>query len=127
MSRKNTLEYQLLTDQSLAASFISPVTLVQNLDNCSYQITIATSDSIGTFAVEASNNYNINEPTNNVSDSGDWAALDLGGIPAANGANDVILINLNQLPFKAIRVTYTSTTPGTGTCDVKLFAKQLGG
>jgi len=127
MARKNTLEYPLLTDKSLSTSFISPVTIVKNLDNCSYQITITTSDSIGTFAVEASNNYESNEITNDVTYSGDWAPLDIGGVPVANGSNDVILIDLNQLPFKAIRVSYTTSTPGTGTCDMKLIARQIGG
>lgn len=127
MSRKNTLEYPLLTGQSLAASFTSPVTVVKNLDNVSYQINITTSDSTGTFAVEASNDYNISEVTNDVVSSGNWAALNIGGSPVAAAANDVILINLNQLPFKAVRITYTPSVAGTGTCDMKLVAKQLGG
>jgi hypothetical protein len=126
MARKNTLEFPVLTGQSLAGDFTSPVTDVRNLDNCSYQIVVVTSDDAGTFSVEASNDYE-RAITGDVTDPGTWAALPLGGIPTIASAADIILINLNQLPFKAIRVTYTSTTAGTGTCDIKLVAKQIGG
>lgn len=127
MARKNILETQLLSGRSLASSFTGPVTVVQNLDNISYQIDITTSNSTGTFVVEASDNYDSNEITNAVTDSGTWAALPLGGTPTVAGANDIILINLNQLPFKAVRVRYISTVAGTGTCNLEIVAKQIGG
>jgi len=124
--RKNVLQYQVANDKSLATSFVSDPTIIKFLDNCSYQINITTSDSSGTFAVEASNDYSYNQTTNSVINPGTWVAVDLeGGIPYAAGANDSILIDLNQLPFNAIRVKYTSSVAGTGTCDIFLNAKQL--
>lgn len=127
MARKNTLEYPLALAQSMSANYTTAVTDVRNLDNCSYQISFTTTSSIGSFAVEASNDYDLNEITNVQTSAGTWAELPLGGTPTANAANDVIIINLNQLPFKAIRLRYTSSTPGTGVMAIKLVCKQLGG
>jgi hypothetical protein len=125
MARKNTLEFPVLIAEPLAASFISPVTDVRNLDNCSYQINLTTASATGSFSIEASNDYE-KAITGDVTNPGTWAALPIGGTPVAAAANDIILVNLNQLPFKAIRVVYTATA-GSGTCDIKLVAKQIGG
>lgn len=128
MARKNTLEYTLLEAQPLDAAFESPVTLVKQLDNCSYQINITNTTSTGFFVVQASNDYGINEITNDITFAGTWADLPLGGTPTLQASNDTILINLNQLPFKAIRIVYVPNAPGgDGLCDIKLFCKQIGG
>jgi hypothetical protein len=128
MARKDVIRTEILSSQSLSSSFNGPATIVRNLDNCSYQINITTVDSVGTFTVQGSNDYNVSEPTNVVSNVGNWVSLTLGGgAPFVNAANDNIIIDLNQIPFNALRVIYTSQTPGTGTCNVWLVAKQLGG
>jgi hypothetical protein len=129
MARKNTLVYQLAAAQSLAANFISPVTVVRFMDNCSYQINVTTTNSTGTFAVEVSDDYAVNEASNNVvTNPGNWAALTLaGGTPTVAAANDVIVINLNQLPFNAMRLHYTSTIAGTGVADIFIVNKEIGG
>ncbi len=126
MARKNTLKYQLLTGQSLATSFISPVTFIRNTDNVSYQIDVFTSDSTGTFSVQVSDDYSLNE-ANVVVNPGTWVTLTLSGVPTVSAANDVIGISLNQLPYDAIRLAYTETTPGTGTCNAIITSKQIGG
>lgn len=127
MARKDTLVYKVATAQSLSASFQSPATVVKQLDNCSYQINVNTTDSTGTFSVQGSDDYAVSEPTNVVTNVGHWIDLPLGGTPVSSAAVDQILINLNQIPFYALRVTYTSSTAGTGTCDIIMVAKQLGG
>lgn len=127
MARKNVLIYQLEDAKTMGASFTTSPTLVKYLDNCAYQINFTTSDAVGIFEVEASLDYSVNEVTNSVENSGTWVALDLsGGTPFAASANDQILINLNQLPFNAIRVKYTRTS-GTGACDIFIMARQIGG
>lgn len=126
MSRKNTLKYPLLIGQSLAASFISPVTFIRNTDNVSYQINTFTSTSTGTFTVQVSNDYAVSQD-NTVTNPGTWVSLTLSGIPVAQASSDNIGISLNQLPYDAIRLSYTSTIAGTGTCDVTLTSKQIGG
>lgn len=127
MSRKNTLYKKIASAQSLAASFNSEPTLIKYLDNCSYQINVTTTNSIGSFAVQASNDYKVDEVDNIASASGNWVTLTLSGTPSVNAANDSIIIDLRQLPFNAIRITYTASTPGTGVCDIFIHDKQVGG
>jgi hypothetical protein len=127
MSRKNVNIYPLALSQSLGASFTTAPTLIKYMDNCAYQINATTSDAIGTFAVEASLDYATNEVTNLVTNAGNWIALTLaGGTPSLASANDNIMINLNELPFNAIRLVYTRTS-GTGTMSVYIMTKQMGG
>jgi hypothetical protein len=126
MARKDTVRTQLQAGQSLAAAFFSPATMIRNLDNVSYQINVTTTDSAGTFSVQVSNDYD-KTYTGDVDNAGNWANLVLSGIPAVAGTNTVIVVNLNQLPFNAIRLAYTPGTAGTGHADVWLVAKQIGG
>lgn len=129
MARKNILRQELSSSQSLAASFQSTPTIITYLDNCSYQINVITTNSTGTFSIQGSVDYATRtqeEPGN----TGNWIDLPLGGssvAPVAAAANDSILINLNQVPFNALRVSYVSTISGTGTCEIWLLDKQLGG
>lgn len=128
MSRKNTLRYSIVEDQSLSANFESPITLIPRLDNCSYQINITTTDSIGTFYLQGSNDFE-KDVEGNVVNPGSWVDLPLGGdtsAPIANAANDSILIDINQVPFNALRIRYSASTPGTGTCDIWFNGRMLG-
>lgn len=127
MSRKNSLVTQLLPiNQSLSASFTSAPTVIRELDNCSYQINISTVDSTGTFNIQSSDDYHVSEPGNVVTNPGTWVNLPLSNAIVAAGANDTILVSLNQLPFYAVRVSYTSTIAGTGTCNIFITDKMLG-
>lgn len=126
MARKNTLLYPVL-NQSLAASFTSTPTIITYLDNISIQINITTTNSTGTFSIQGSNDYARTEPSDVVSNAGNWVDLTLSGTPTVAAANDSIIIDMNQLPFTAIRIKYTSTIAGTGHCDMYTVARQLGG
>lgn len=125
MARKETLVYQLVSAQSLAASFQSPATMIKMYDNCSYQINITTTNSIGTFSVQVSNDYQTQKEDDR-SNAGNWEDLTLSGTPSAGAANDNIVIDLNQLPYKAIRLAYTSTVAGTGVADIYVACKSVG-
>lgn len=129
MSRKNTLITKLAAGTSLSSSFKSAATVVRYLDNCSYQLNVFTTNSVGTFQVEVSNDYYVNEGNDSaVINPGTWVPLTLaGGTPFVAAANDSIVINLNQLPFYACRMSYTSSTAGTGTVDIYITDKQIGG
>lgn len=127
MSRKNTLVYNL-PNQSLSTSFTTTPTVIRYLDNCSFQINVATTDSTGTFAVQVSDDYYVNEGNNDVvSNTGTWNTLPIGGTPTVAGAPDIITIDMNQLPFYAMRLAYTSTVAGTGTANIYLTCKMIGG
>lgn len=111
----------------MAADFNTPPTVIQFLDNIVYQINVTTTNSIGTFSLQGSNDYNVDGPTGTITNPGTWVDLDLGGgTPSVNAANDTIAICIQQMPFYAIRLAYTAGTPGTGTCNVFLNAKQVG-
>lgn len=101
--------------------------MITYLDNCSYQINITTTDSTGTFLVQGSNDYQAREAVQ-IPNVGNWVTLPLSG-PNANpvvaAANDSILIDLKQLPFNAIRLSYTSTIAGTGVVDIFIECKEL--
>lgn len=124
---KNTVRYEVSTNQSLAASFNSPVTVITYLDNCAYQMNIRTTDSIGTFKIQGSLDYMENAIGDQAQEgSNNWVDLTLGGgTPFVNAVDDTIIIDMNQVPFKALRVVYTSTTAGTGHADIWFMAKEL--
>lgn len=124
--RKNVLTpISIASSQSLAASFNSTPTMVPYLDNCAYQINVTTSNSTGTFSVQGSLDYI--QATGLVQGvAGHWIDLSLGGgTPTVAAANDSILINLNQVPFNALRLAYTSTIAGTGHADIIFMSKMI--
>jgi hypothetical protein len=128
MSRKDTLLYNVLpAGTSLSASFKSPATVIRYTDNVSYQIAVTTTDSAGTFSVQVSDDYAVSPDNSSITNAGTWDTLTLSGVPTVSSASDIITISLNQLPFFAIRLVYTSTTAGTGTCQAYITSKQLGG
>jgi hypothetical protein len=127
MGRKNVLIHELVASKSLSTSFISPVTTIIYTDNVSYQINVATTDSFGTLNVQVSDDYATNPTTGAVMNPGTWDSLVLSGTPTVSGATDSIIISMNQLPFTAIRLIYTSSVAGTGTADIYITTKAIGG
>ena len=128
MARKNSLNVYVTPTQaiplntpsqisptvSLASSFNTISTSILNLDNVSYQIVITTTNSTGTFNIQCS------------SDNVNWATIGQAAVVAA--ANDIAVVWINQeycSPY--VRLAYTSTIPGTGTCSIILTAKDIGG
>lgn len=133
MAKKDALVTQLknfdgTTSFDLSADFFTPPTIVPYLDNCSYQINIATTDSEGAFSVQVSNDYRANSTSpGDVVSSGNWSDLTLSGTPVAQAGDDTISISLNQLPYYAVRLHYVSSVAGTGTCSIFLTDKAIGG
>lgn len=127
MARKDILDTVVIASaQSLAASFQSTPTVVKYTDNVAYQIDITTTNSTGTFSVQGSLDY-VPASINSIAVAGNWIDLSLsGGTPSAAAANDSILISLNQLPFSAVRISYTSTIAGTGTAAIRVMTKTVG-
>lgn len=127
MSRKNVLlPYKVESAHSLAASFTTTPTMVTYTDNIGYQINATTSDAVGFFVVQASVDYQPATPqTPGV--TGNWITLSLGGdLLTLSSSSDSLIINLSMLPFNAVRLSYTRTS-GTGTADVYIMHKQVGG
>lgn len=113
MARKLVLgPINIATGQSLAANFSSASTVVSFEDSISYQINVTTSDSIGTFYLQCSN------------DGVNFADVGTAGTVAA--ANDTIIVDIADMAEKYIRLRYASSTAGTGTCDIMLMARSVG-
>lgn len=115
MARKNVLTpYHWLVDGDMSsATLTSEETEVTYTDNVGISVSW-TGDAIGTFAVEAS------------IDGSNWSSLSFSSTPAANGSADTHLLNLNQIPYKSIRLKYTRTS-GSGTLNSYVMYKQTGG
>ena len=125
-SKRALLPVVIASGQSLAASFASLPTVITYVDNVAYVINVTTTNSVGSFAVQVSEDYAPPPQGLNISaNPGTWTTLTLSGTPAVASANDTIAISLNQVPFNAIRVIYTATTPGTGTCKITVQTKGL--
>lgn len=121
MSRKNALTPIYVSDSTtspssltvdMSSSFNTVATQVIYQDNISYQINITTTDSEGTFVLQGSN------------DNSNWA--NLGTMGSAAAANDVIATDYTQFPYAYVRVKYTSSTAGTGTCTILFMARNVG-
>lgn len=127
--RKNILSptIPLATAQSLAANFTTVPTIIDYLDNVAYQINVSTTNSTGTFSVQASLDYEQGNGLDNAR-TGNWVTLTLGGstaAPVVAAANDSIMIYLNQLPYRAVRLSYASTVAGTGTASIYIMSKMI--
>lgn len=100
--------------QSLAASFNTISTNLQFQDSCCYQVNITTSDSIGSFVLQCSQ------------DNQNWASVGTAGIVSA--ANDTAVVEYDiSRTAPHVRLAYTAGTAGTGTCTILVSAKQVGG
>lgn len=128
--RKNVLpKFQLLTAQSMAASFSSRAVNVNYLDNTAFQYHINSGTPSGVLSVEVSVDH-VEDSEGNIIVAGRWIPLIqpdgvtpvaitiAAGLPA-DGAFDI-----NQTSFPYIRLTYTRTS-GTGSMDAFTGAKML--
>jgi hypothetical protein len=116
MSRKNVLvPYKLFEDQSLNASFTSPVTNIQYLDNVAIQLNWSSTTAEGFFSIEVS------------LDNLNWVPLALSAAPTVLQDSDVIFLDLNQLATSYIRVSYTKTAVGAtdGVASCLIAAKMI--
>lgn len=112
-----------LTSQSLAAGFSSTPTDIRYLDNVSIQLNTTTANAVGTFSVEGSLDYQKGQDdASAAANSGTWVTI--VSAPPLAGANVNTLLDLNQLSFPYVRVTYTRTS-GTGTVDMYISAKEV--
>lgn len=112
MGRKNVLfPYQLVDDADLSDDFVSDPVHIRYLDNVAIQINAGGAPE-GSFSLEAT------------VDGETWIAF--SSASEVTGAPSNFLYDLNQLSFDQVRVRYTFTS-GTGTADIWVMAKQVGG
>lgn len=120
MAAKRVLQpFHALVNGDMSGNLVSQITNGMYQDNIGMQVKWTSSDAVGTIAVEASINYDENLGT------GDFEVLTFPNPlnqPASN--NGGYLINLNQLPYKYFRLTYTRVS-GSGTLNAWFCSKGL--
>ena len=93
-------------------TYNSPSTDINQLDNAGLDVRFVGTMA-GTFSVQCSN------------DNQTFTALTFNpGLTQPSGSNLNFLIDLNQVPFRYIRVSYTNTS-GSGTLTCLMTVKDL--
>lgn len=125
MARKNlATPTKVLSAQSLAANFNGPAMDVSYFDNVWITADCTgITDNMGTFSVEVRN-----IPAEGKGPPSNWGTLTLDTVPTLTNVNEVIQINLNQVPFSQFRLVFSAAggTPD-GIADVWYTARQVGG
>ncbi len=101
----------LVVDGSLEDDFISDSLDTSTFDNVGLQLSWDGAAE-GTFAVEVSNDPQALSPNADVRAAAVWDALTLSDVPTAVGSPGSWAVNLNQVPFQALRLNYTNTAGG---------------
>lgn len=112
MALKNIIKpFHLMVDGDMSGNLTSDSVDVTYTDNVGFQLSFTGTPS-GEFACEGT----IDEVS--------WSELTFSSTPQATGSADTHLLNVNQIPYKKLRITYTRTS-GTGTLNVYVMSKGL--
>jgi hypothetical protein len=122
MSYNLLIPVQILTAQSMGATFTSPITEIKLQDNVGIQLNW-TGAPVGTFDVQVSMDHK-QDANGNVTVVGNWISLALSPAIIAAAVPDTAYIDLNQLSAPYIRVVYTRTS-GTGVLNMFITAKGV--
>lgn len=106
---------------SMAANFTSDPVHVMFSDNIGIQL-VWTGTPTGTFGIQVSNTATL-LPNGSIT-GGTWSTYTLSSAPAPSGSASNDTININQLPYAFIRLTYAKSG-GSGACTAVLTAKPV--
>lgn len=116
MSVKNVSKaYALETARTLASNFTTDAYSVEYLDNVGICIKCSSvTDNTGTFTIQGS------------VDGVTFVEITVSPVMVLADASQNFLINLNQMPFKELKVDFVAAggTPD-GTCDIAIMAKRI--
>lgn len=121
MARKNVIHsFKMIDDGDASADITSSPTSTIHMDKASIRIEWSGTP-VGTVAIQAQQRKKDERIV-----EANWFDVDLGSTVTIDGTDTEHQILFNELPFTDLRVKYTSTS-GTGTINVKISAKQVGG
>lgn len=106
---------------NMAGVITSPVTVIQNLSQISYDISWAGSSPVGGIVVQSSNTYSQNAD-GSVNNPGDWNTLPLSSTASISGNTGSGVIDILASGLYAIRLVYTPIS-GTGALSATVSAK----
>lgn len=110
--RKNISVFHAIEDGDMSNDITSQLTNIQYLDNVGIQL-VYDGNPVGTFTIEGS-----------VGESNTFTTLTNLATISASGTGDSILLNLQQVPYTALRIVYTAGS-GAGTLNAHLTSKMI--
>ena len=116
MAKRVVLPYDLKTAESLGVAFSTAAVSVRYTDNVGIFIkTASVTTNTGSFIVEGT------------IDGTNWFDFGLSPTLTLANANTTFAVNLNQVPFDQVRVSFTpSVTTPNGTALISIMAKSVG-
>jgi hypothetical protein len=127
MSTRTAGPIQILTAASMAATVKSAGYDISQLDNVSIQVSTTNTDGVGAWSIEGSN-IEIGPRHEASTTDADWVRLTLNidDPPNSASANESFTYQLNQLPYKRIRLVWTRTSgSAVSTINAWLYGKGL--
>lgn len=128
MSTRTTFRPQtVITAGSMAGNLISIPTILQSLNEFSYQVTWSGTTPVGTVSIQGSNSYALN-PNGTVLNAGTWTTLtvSVSGTPTTtlpiSGNTGSGVIDGTPTSLYAVRLIYTAGS-GTGSLTAIINAK----
>lgn len=115
MSR-GTIDIRLISNGDMSANISSAGVNTESVDNVGVELSWTGTPS-GAWKIQASN-------SSTDGSNGTWTDLSMTIGSQPTGAAGGFLLDLNQFPFKYVRIVYTKTS-GTGTANAYLYAKGL--
>ena len=114
----NVRGFKLFDAANLSADRTSEIVYVPYLDNVGMIVSWSGTAPVGELKIEVSNQQeNPNQPMI-------WSELDFGSPIIITGNSGTHTINMNQLPFNAIRARYVRTG-GSGSLDLIMQVKMV--
>jgi hypothetical protein len=113
--------HPILTSQSLATSFTSPATVIQQVSMVSYAMDWTGSSPIGVISLQVSNDY---RPATGGQPgvAGNWNDLPLSQTCNLTGSTGTGFIDIDQCGAYAIRLKYVASS-GTGSLNCQISGK----
>lgn len=113
--------HPVITNAAMTGNVTSAVTLKNEISGINYSV-VYTGAPVGTFSVEASDDYSVN-PDGSVHNAGTWNTLPTTPAVVASGAPGNGMIEVVTIAY-ATRLVYTFTS-GTGTLNATVVGQGV--
>ena len=122
MASKGFARKRLATAQSLATSFFSEATNVDNLDKIAWTVsTSGVTDNTGTFS------FQVRDKDTTTNEFGDWIDIDFTPVPSLSDANTTMYLFATEIEASEARLKFVAAgvTPN-GTAQIWVKSSRNG-
>lgn len=118
----------VISNGDMSGNITSKVTILGGKTGCSYGLSWSGSSPVGTFAVQASNDYQLSPDGKTVVNAGTWTnfTFSVNGSPvstiAISGNTGEAMLDVTKTQVYAVRGVYTSVS-GTGTLQATIAGR----